>query len=98
MKRSYHIAIVEPSDLLYQGLSCILYHSDEEYLISRFVSIDDMESILTNDKFDLFLINPTLIFNKEKELKRIKRQIQHLLIGCVNISVVNTYTLSLYDF
>lgn len=98
MKRSTHIAIAEPSDILYEGLSSLLYHSNNEYIISRLFSIDDIDSVLTNKRTELLLVNPIFIFNNEKELKKLRKNFQHLLIGCVNMSIVNNYTLSLYDF
>ena len=98
MKKITHIVIVEPSDLIFEGLSTILYNSDSEFSVSRLLAFEDIESILENRKVNITLINPALIFNNEKEIKKIRKYYPELLIACVNTAIVDNYTTNLYDF
>lgn len=98
MKKHVHIIIVESSDVLFEGLSSILYSSKEEYYISRLSTLEEVEHSLTNKCTDILFINPMLLFNKERAVKKLRRNYPSLLITCVNMSVLDNNTLSMYDF
>lgn len=98
MKKPTYIAIAESSDIVFEGLSSIFYNSEYEYFISRVATFDDVECLIDNKKTDLLLINPTLIYNNEKVLRRVRRSHPDLLIGCVCMALLDKDTASLYDF
>lgn len=98
MKKHIHIIIVESSDVLFEGLSSILYSSKEEYYISRLSTIEEVEHSLANKCTDVLFINPMLLFNNDRAIKKLRKNHPSLLITCVNMSVLDNNTLSMYDF
>ena len=98
MKRTIHIAIVESSDLLFNGLSTILYHSENEYFITRVSSFEDIEDTLLKKNVDLLIVNPLITYNNAKDVKKIKRLYPNLLIAFINMYALDNNTLALYDF
>lgn len=98
MKKHIHIIIVESSDVLFEGLSSILYSSKEEYYISRLSTIEEVEHSLANKCTDVLFINPMQLFNNDRAIKKLRKNHPSLLITCVNMSVLDNNTLSMYDF
>lgn len=98
MKKIIHIVIVESSDVLYQGLSTMLYNSEDEYFVSRLLSFENVETILINKRIDVLFINPMLIFNNAKGVKKLRKNYPSILITCLNMNILDNNTLSLYDF
>ena len=97
MKKNIHIVIIESSDVLYEGLSTILYHSDDEYYISRLFGFEELELVSSSKEIDMLFISPIMIFNNEKEIRKIRKQFPDLLIAGVNINIIDNKTLALYD-
>lgn len=98
MKKHIYITIVESSDVLYEGLSSILYSSKDEYYVSRLRTFEEFEDNLTNKDIDVLFINPMLIFNNDRAIKKLRKIYPSLLISCVNMNVLDHNTLSMYDF
>jgi len=62
-----NIAIVEPSHIIYEGLSNILLQSDYHYQIYRFESYKEVFEELSGNNIDVAIINPDLIKNNISE-------------------------------
>ncbi|MGE0078004.1 MAG: response regulator transcription factor [Bacteroidales bacterium] len=56
-----NIAIVEPSHIVYEGLSDTLLKSSQHYRIYRFDSIEEIAKIKIDRKIDIIIANPQLI-------------------------------------
>lgn len=98
MKKHIHIVVVESSDILFEGLSSILYSSSEEFMVTRMISFEEVECMLTNKSVDILFINPMIIFNHDREIKKLRKLYPSLLITCVNMNILDSGTLLLYDF
>lgn len=98
MKKNIHIVVVESSDILFEGLSSILYSSSEEFMVTRMISFEEVECMLTNKSVDILFINPMIIFNHDREIKKLRKLYPSLLITCVNMNILDSGTLLLYDF
>ena len=96
--KSINIVIAESSDLLYGGIMAILYQSEHEYNVTRLLSFEEIEETLTNKSIEVLIINPILMFGNSKGVKRLKRNHPQLLIGCLNMNILDTKTLMVYDF
>ena len=96
--KSINIVIAESSDLLYGGIMAILYQSEHEYNVTRLLSFEEIEETLTNKSIEVLIINPILMFGNSKGVKRLKRNYPQLLIGCLNMNILDTNTLMVYDF
>ena len=98
MKININIVIAETSDLLYEGLSTILYQSEYACFVYRIFSYEEIETTLINKNIDVLLINPLLTFSNGKGIKNLKKNYPFLLIGCINMNMLDNNTVLLYDF
>ena len=98
MEKVIDIVIAESSDLLFEGLSTILYNSENDYFITRLFSFEDIEKTLLKKKINLLIVNPLFIYNNIKDVKKIRKQYPHLLIAYINMYALDNYTGALYDF
>lgn len=98
MKKHIHIVVVESSDISFEGLSSILYSSTEEFMVTRMISFEEVECMLTNKSVDILFINPMIIFNHDREIKKLRKLYPSLLITCINMNILDSGTLLLYDF
>lgn len=98
MEKVIDIVIAESSDLLFEGLSTILYNSENDYFITRLFSFEDIEKTLLKKKINLLIVNPLFIYNSIKDVKKIRKQYPHLLIAYINMYALDNNTGALYDF
>ena len=98
MEKVIDIVIAESSDLLFEGLSTILYNSENDYFITRLFSFEDIEKTLLKKKINLLIVNPLFIYNNIKDVKKIRKQYPHLLIAYINMYALDNNTGALYDF
>ena len=71
-RQRLHIAIMVHSQIIYEGLHAVLSRSDIDCIICKVDSLQDLEDILLSRKVDLLIINPLLLVNREKDVKRIR--------------------------
>ncbi len=68
-----NIAILEPSEIIYQGLSNVLLKAGKHFQIYRINSLNDIGEITHIKPLDIVIINPAQIQNKNKEFISIKK-------------------------
>lgn len=103
-RRFCHIALLEPSRIIAEGIQAILSQSDKEFNVLKVESIDDLLELLDSRKFDIVIVNPIQFVNREKEIKKIKRNYPNTtLVGIENgavekhLTAMLDQTFSLYD-
>lgn len=96
MKRS--VLIIEPSEIIYKGLSAIISDSTTLHILQQIDNTDNLENRLTLLKPDLVIVNPTL-FSAHKHLTM--NPITEILPDIPVIALVYQYmdydTLKLYN-
>jgi DNA-binding NarL/FixJ family response regulator len=85
------------SDIIYEGLHNILSQSDMDCIICKVHSLDDLEHILHSREVDILVTNPMQLVNREKELRKIRRNYSDLSVIGINLGVIDTNLLSLLD-
>ena len=68
-----NIAILEPSEIIYQGLSNVLLKSNKYFQIFRIDNLNEINSITHIKPLDIVIVNPGQIQNKSKEFIAIKK-------------------------
>lgn len=68
-----NIAILEPSEIIYQGLSNVLLKSSKYFQIYRINNLNEISGITHIKPLDIVIINPAQIQNKNKEFIAIKK-------------------------
>lgn len=97
-KKRLHIAILVYSPIIYEGLYTILSQSDVDCIIYKVDVLDDLEELLRDNTIDLLITNPMQLVNREKDIKKIKKNFPDLVLAGINIGVVDHTLLSLFDF
>lgn len=72
-RSSSNIAIVESSQIVYEGLVNILIKSHQHYQLYRFDSIEEISATRINCKIDVIIVNPSLIQFNSKDCNTLKR-------------------------
>lgn len=94
----YQLAIVETSQLLFEGLFAAFHNADGECHITKVDLLDDfLKFVDEQNPFDLVVINPSLLPNRTKEIKKIRKNQPKLVIVGVATNLVENEIASLYD-
>lgn len=102
-KSTIHIAILESSRIISEGIQAILYQSDMDCRICRLETLDDFIGFVESNSIDILIANPIQFVNREKEIKKIKRNFSSLSIAGIDFgmmhkpSTLTDITFSLYD-
>jgi DNA-binding NarL/FixJ family response regulator len=71
---SINIAILESSQIIYEGLSNIFLKSSTHIGLFRVDNISEIENFFPEEKLDIVIINPSQIQNRVKEFITIKKR------------------------
>jgi len=96
-KQTINIAVLEPSQIVFEGISNILSKSGSYFKLFRIDTLNEIESIYGSEKLNLAIINPTQIQNRTKEFLAVKKSLNETIwIGLV-YTFVDQHLLSLFD-
>lgn len=100
----FNIAIVETSDIIYEGLHATFFNSSAECSIIRVDSLNELISTIEEKKVDFVIINPQNIQNRIRDIRKIRKQFPNILFIGIIVSLIdkeiqNVYnaTYSIYD-
>ena len=82
MSHKLAVLVVEPSDIIREGLASILSHDDDIYLLAPLRDADDLALRLPTIQPDLMIINPTLLPCPARV------QLSNIQVACPNMPVV----------
>jgi len=92
-----NIGIIETSDLLYEGLTNILLKYKSRLRLYRIDELDDYSRSIPNIGFDLIIINTSLIQNRIKTFRNLKREKTGIRWIGIMHSLINAETLTEFD-
>lgn len=72
VKHLIHIAVIEPSHIIYEGLANILLRSEYHFQLYRLESMDELEHSGLKDKIDIVLLNPVHIQSSNRHFIQLK--------------------------
>lgn len=82
-----NIAVLEPSEIIYEGLSNVFLKSGQYFNLFKAESVNELENLLNYEKLDVAIINPSQIQNKDKEFGALRK----INPGLVCIALVYTF-------
>ena len=92
-----HIAVIEPSQIIYEGLSDILSKIKLQYQLFHFDDVEEFLSSTVKDRIKIVILNPVYVQYTKKNFINIKRNnISIKWIGMV-YSFFDKETLELFD-
>jgi len=68
-----NIAIMEPSDIIYEGLSNLLLRYESHYFLYRLGSLEEFYQHSQKEDFDIAIINPLALINKMNDFIKLKK-------------------------
>jgi DNA-binding NarL/FixJ family response regulator len=68
-----NIAIIEPSQIVFEGLSNVLLKSGQHYQVFKIDDLEEVTMAVTNYEIDLIIVNPSQIQNRARLYKSIKK-------------------------
>lgn len=92
-----NIAVLEPSTLLYEGLSTMLLKTHHHYYFYRFADLEELSSMCEGTNFDIIVVNPSMVQNKQKAFIRIKRKMPKVFWMALLYSYYDNELLNLFD-
>lgn len=97
VKHLIHIAIIEPSHIIYEGLANILLKSEYHFQLYRLENLEELEHPGLRPKIDIVVINPALIQNNTRHF--IQQKLSHPQFKWAGLvySYFDKETVSLFD-
>lgn len=75
MKRHRNkVAIIEPSRIVYEGLSNLLLKSQHHFSVYKVDDFDELKHLSTTLDINIMIINPTLVINKLNDFTKLKNE------------------------
>ena len=96
-KKIVNIAVLEPSEIIYEGLSNIFSKSGRYFQLFKIENFSDIEDLYAKERLDIVIINPFQIQNKDKEFIALKRSKPDVGFVALVYTYFNQKMLSLFD-
>ncbi len=100
---SLHIAILEPSRIISEGLQTVLYQSNLDCRIHRTETLEEFTELLESVSVDILIANPIHFVNREKEVRKIRKQYPSLSVAGIDYGIIQKQSMltdlsfTLYD-
>lgn len=73
VKHLIHIAIIEPSHIIYEGLANVLLRSEYHFQVYRLENMDELDHPGLKEKIDIVILNPAQVQNNTRHFVQLKR-------------------------
>ena len=73
-----NIAVIEPSQIIYEGLSNILMKFKKNFYLFRFNDLEELKNSVSKESFTVAVINPSVIQNKIQDFIKLKSTQPHI--------------------
>lgn len=74
-KNRLHIAIVEPSTIIYEGLSTLLLKSEKRYDVYRITDLEELNVLAVKEHINCVILNPVVVQNRLKDYTKLRKQL-----------------------
>ncbi len=92
-----HIAIIVQSPIVYEGLHTLISQSEIDAKICKLDALDDLDQILHTRPIDVLIVNPILVANRDKDVKKIRKIYPELSIVGINIGLMDNILTQMVD-
>lgn len=97
IKYKSNVYIIEPSDIIYEGLSNILLKYSNHLNVFRLDGLDELELIRQNSELNIIIINPNCCFGNLKNFQSIKKNYPNFLWVAIIYSIFKDEVLQQFD-
>lgn len=92
-----HIAIIEPSSIIYEGLANMLLKSEHHYQICRLENLEEFEHSGIKHNFDVVVLNPALVQYNPRNFIQLKRAYASITWTALVYSYYDKEIIALFD-
>ena len=98
-----HIAIMEPSKIIFEGLQAIICHSSLDCRVSRLERLEELTEMMEQTPVEILIANPMQFVNLEKEVKKLRKCYPTLAIAGIDFGIIHRQSMltdisfTLYD-
>ncbi len=96
-KQIKNIAVLEPSQIVFEGLSNVLSKSGQQFHLLRTDDLNEIQNLAALGKLELAVINPSQIQNKNKEFLSAKKNHPGIVWVALIYNFFDQQLLSLFD-
>ena len=96
-KQLIHIAIFEPSHIIYEGLANILLRSAHPFQLYRLDNPEEFENSGLKYNIDVIIMNPSLVQNSPRNFAQLKRTNSSIIWTALVYSYIDRETLLMFD-
>ena len=96
-KLTKNIAVLEPSQIVFEGLSNVLSKSGQQFHLLRTDDLNEIQNLAALGKLELAIINPSQIQNKNKEFLSVKKNHPGIVWVALIYNFFDQQLLSLFD-
>lgn len=72
-KCKINIAIIEPSNIIYEGLSTLMLKSEKHFYLYRINDFDELNSMTLKESINIVILNPVVLQNRLKDFTKLKK-------------------------
>lgn len=92
-----NIACIEPSDIIYEGLSNFLLRKESHYYISRVKDFEELSKVIHTENLEVVILNPSTLINRTQDFNKLRKNSPTLIwIGLI-YAVFDNELLSRFD-
>ncbi len=91
-----YIGILEPSQIVSEGIQSILFQSDKAIKVYRLNDLEELDELCEDKTLDILIISSLQIVNREKEIKKIRKSYHNLLLVGIDYGLMQIPT-ELFD-
>jgi len=77
-KCKINIAVIEPSQIVYEGIYSVLMKCQKNYFVSRANDLRELADNYTKTKYNVAIVNPSVIQNKINVFLKLKKELQEI--------------------
>ncbi len=66
-----NIAIIEPSDIIFEGLSTLLMRSDHHFHVARMDDLNELGTVIRKHELQVIILNPLCVLNRSEEYEKL---------------------------
>lgn len=92
-----NIAVLEPSQIVFEGLSNVLSKSGQQFHLLRTDDLNEIQNLAALGKLELAIINPSQIQNKNREFLAAKKNHPGIVWVALIYNFFDQQLLSLFD-
>ena len=85
-----HIAILDSSHIICEGVQSILFQSEMNVKMFRLNCLEDLQELTESKLLDILIVNSLAVINRDKEIKKIRKSYPQLSLVCIELGFTQT--------